>query len=88
MNADGFNVPERSTCRGDIGEPRQRPPGSETKPCRHRLHGNLGVPEDNAPHDTDCVGGADRAMVCREDTEMPDIFGELGDAPIFVITAY
>jgi len=24
----------------------------------------------------------------REDDEIPDIFGELGDAPIFVITAY
>ena len=24
----------------------------------------------------------------REDDEMPDVFGELGDAPIFVITAY
>jgi hypothetical protein len=26
------------------GEPRRRPPGSETRPCRHRLHGNLGEP--------------------------------------------
>jgi hypothetical protein len=24
----------------------------------------------------------------REDEEIPDIFGELGDVPIFVITAY
>lgn len=24
----------------------------------------------------------------REDDEIPDVFGELGDAPIFVITAY
>ena len=24
----------------------------------------------------------------REDTEIPDIFGDLGEAPIFVITAY
>ena len=27
---------------------------------------NLGTPEDNAPQDTDCVRGADRAMVCAE----------------------
>ena len=24
----------------------------------------------------------------REDDEIPDVFGELGDVPIFVITAY
>ena len=24
----------------------------------------------------------------RDDDEIPDVFGELGDAPIFVITAY
>jgi hypothetical protein len=27
---------------------------------------NTGSPGDNAPHDTDCVGGADRPMVCAE----------------------
>jgi hypothetical protein len=31
-----------------------------------RFSKNLGDPRDNAPHDTDCVGGADRAMVCAE----------------------
>ena len=33
-NADGFNEPERSICRGVIGEPRERPPGSKSRPCR------------------------------------------------------
>ncbi len=27
---------------------------------------NLGSPGDNAPHDTDCLGDADRPMVCAE----------------------
>jgi hypothetical protein len=31
-----------------------------------RFPRNLGSPGDNAPHDTDCIGGDDRAMVCAE----------------------
>jgi len=41
----------------------------ESKNMRKRTFGfprNLGSPKDNAPQDTDCVGGANRPMVCAE----------------------
>ncbi len=49
--------------------------GLEWQSCRSRrtcangplgFSKNLGSPEGNAPHDTDCIGEADRPMVCAE----------------------
>jgi len=43
-------------------------PESDWNMCKRTIGvpRNLGSPKDNAPQDTDCVGGANRPMVCAE----------------------
>jgi hypothetical protein len=53
-----------------LGETATAPSGSVgvmASAClEEEIDRNTGSPGDNAPHDTDCVGGADRPMVCAE----------------------